>query len=120
MSDQEILAVFRESQDPVMSSGEVAEQIPISKRGTRNRLDKLVEEGQLQRKQISKPYVYWIPVPEFEDLDNIDQEYRLYKTMDKANEQYRNLSSESQQNIKERLKTKEESRDMNYPIQIVD
>lgn len=60
VTDTEILDVFREADDPVLSTAEVAERLPIQQRGTYNRLDKLVNEGMLERKTIAKVAVYWI------------------------------------------------------------
>lgn len=62
VTDEEILELFRESDDPVLSTAEVAEQIPIQRRGTLNRLQALVDEGRLEGKDIGgRNRVWWLP-----------------------------------------------------------
>jgi len=52
VTDDDLLDVFRSTSDPVLSTAEVAEQVPIKRRGTLNRLQSLEEDGALERKQI--------------------------------------------------------------------
>ena len=60
-TDDEILAVFRETPDPVLSTAEVAESLPIQRRGTLNRLRRLQEDGRLDSKQIGgRNTVWWL------------------------------------------------------------
>lgn len=61
VSDQDILAVFREASEPVLSTRDVADALPIKRRATHDRLNDLVETGGLARKRIGKSTVYWLP-----------------------------------------------------------
>jgi len=61
VTDEEILSLFRESQDPVLSTAEVAEQVPLKRRATYNRLRSLADEGRLESKQIGgRNTVWWL------------------------------------------------------------
>lgn len=61
VTDQEILKVFREHRDPVLSTAEVADQLPIKRRGTLNRLRRLEEQGEVVSKQIGgRNTVWWL------------------------------------------------------------
>lgn len=61
VTDDEILHVFREADDPVLSTDEVAARLPIKRRATYDRLASLQESGQLNGKQIAgKARVYWL------------------------------------------------------------
>ncbi|WP_227379413.1 hypothetical protein [Haladaptatus halobius] len=59
ITDAEIISVFRETADPVLATGEVADRVPLGRRGTLNRLDALAEEGKLRRKKLSKRSLVW-------------------------------------------------------------
>lgn len=61
VSDEEILDVFRESEDPFLIASEVAEGLPIGRRGVYNRLEKLADEGELNYKKIGgRGTVWWL------------------------------------------------------------
>jgi hypothetical protein len=61
ISDEEILAVFRDTEDPVLSTAEVTEQIPLKRRATYNRLRSLADGGRLKSKQIGgRNTVWWV------------------------------------------------------------
>lgn len=61
-TDDEILAVFRSSSDPVLTTKEVASQFDITHRGVRDRLEKLEEEGKLESKKVgARAIVWWDP-----------------------------------------------------------
>lgn len=61
-TDDDILELFRESDDPVLSTREVADQLSISRRATYERLRKLSEEGKLEAKKIGgRSFVWWRP-----------------------------------------------------------
>ena len=60
MSDEEILEVLREADEPVMTTGEIAEQLPIKRRGLRDRLTQLYEEGMIGRKDVGRQGPVWI------------------------------------------------------------
>lgn len=62
VSDEEILALFRETDDPVLSTAEVAEQVPLARRSVYDRLTSLRESGQLDAKEIGgRNTVWWVP-----------------------------------------------------------
>lgn len=61
MTDKEILNLFRESQDPVLSTAEVAEHLPLARRSVYDRLVALRDEGKLTSKQIGgRNTVWWL------------------------------------------------------------
>ena len=60
VTDEEILCVFQESDDPVLFTGDVADELPIGHNGTRMRLTELEEEGHLKKKQRGKAIVCWL------------------------------------------------------------
>lgn len=60
VKDSEILRVFAESDDPVLFTGEVADEIGFSNQGTLPRLKKLAEMGFLKSKTGGKVPVWWI------------------------------------------------------------
>lgn len=62
VSDEEILAVFREAEDPVLIASEVAEHLPIGRRGVYDRLEKLEDRGAVTSKKVGgRATVWWSP-----------------------------------------------------------
>ena len=59
VSDAEILDVFRESSDPVLTTKEVAKQLDIGQRGTFDRLDQLAEDDKIEMKKIGETGAVW-------------------------------------------------------------
>ncbi len=60
-ADRDILDVFRSSSDPVLSTAEVAESLPIKRRATLNRLRRMSQDGDLKSKQIGgRNTVWWL------------------------------------------------------------
>ena len=61
VSNEEIIDVFRTTDDPVVSTAEVAAQLPIKRRATLNRLETLEEEGRVDSKAIGgRNRVWWL------------------------------------------------------------
>jgi len=61
VTDTDLLDVFRSTTDPVLSTAEVADAVPIKRRGTLNRLRRLEEEGRLESKRIGgRNTVWWL------------------------------------------------------------
>lgn len=61
VTDQELLTVFRESRDPVLSTSEVADELPIQRRSTLTRLRTLEEQDEVESKQIGgRNTVWWL------------------------------------------------------------
>lgn len=62
ISDDEILQVFTDASDPVLTTNEVAEAIDMSRRGAYSRLDELANEDKLKRKKVGQTgAVWWYP-----------------------------------------------------------
>ncbi len=62
VSDEEILKIFRQSADPVLTASEVATEIPIKRRSVYDRLVQLEEEGLLESKKVGgRTTVWWLP-----------------------------------------------------------
>ena len=60
-TDKDILGVFRSTSDPVLSTSEVADELPIKRRGTLDRLRSLKDDGDLDSKQIGgRNTVWWL------------------------------------------------------------
>lgn len=61
VSDEDLLTVFRSTNDPVLSTAEIANEVPIKRRGTLRRLRNLEESGTLESKQIGgRNTVWWL------------------------------------------------------------
>ena len=61
VTDDDLLDVFYSTTDPVLSTAEVAERVPIKRRGTLNRLQALEDDGHLESKQIGgRNTVWWL------------------------------------------------------------
>lgn len=61
VTDADLLDVFRETADPVLSTAEVSDALPIKRRGTLNRLRALEDAGELDSKQIGgRNTVWWV------------------------------------------------------------
>lgn len=62
VTDEEILAVFKSSSEPVLTTSEVAAEFDITHRGLRNRLENLEEEDKLRSKKVgARAIVWWDP-----------------------------------------------------------
>ncbi len=59
VSDEEILAVFVNADDPVLMADEVAESLPIGRRAVYNRLRSLEEQGTLKSKKTGARSTVW-------------------------------------------------------------
>jgi len=62
--DENILEIFEETTDPVLATSEVAEELPIGKRATLNRLEDLAERDELEWKDIGVGRVWWRAEPD--------------------------------------------------------
>jgi len=62
VTDDEILQLFRDTDDPVLSTAEVTEQLSIKRSATYKRLSTLRGDGQLTGKDIGgRNTIWWIP-----------------------------------------------------------
>jgi len=61
VTDADLLDVFRGTSDPVLSTAEVADSVPIKRRGVLSRLRSLEADGDLDSKQIGgRNTVWWV------------------------------------------------------------
>lgn len=66
ITDSEILAVFRSTSDPVLTTGEVASQLDITHRAVRDRLEKLDDNKRIKSKKVgARAKVWWDPTYTF-------------------------------------------------------
>jgi Fe2+ or Zn2+ uptake regulation protein len=62
VTDDELLQIFRDHPDPVLSTREVTEQVPLKRRAVYNRLSALQESGKLRGKKVGgRSTIYWLP-----------------------------------------------------------
>lgn len=61
VSDEEILDVFRNAADPVLTTAEITEQVEIERRGLTTRLNSLAEQGLIRKKRVGQGAVWWHP-----------------------------------------------------------
>lgn len=59
VSDSEILEVFEQASDPVLTTKEVADEIGIGRRGTYDRLQKLADDKEIQMKKVGETAAVW-------------------------------------------------------------
>lgn len=59
VSDNEIIQVFEQCSDPVLTTREVADQLEIGHRGAFDRLKKLTDSGEIQMKKVGKSGAVW-------------------------------------------------------------
>jgi hypothetical protein len=59
VTDEDILALFDETTDPVLSTAEIADALPIGRRGVLDRLHNLDDEGKLEHKNIGGRNIVW-------------------------------------------------------------
>lgn len=60
----DVLAVFREADLPVLTSKEVAEEMGIARQTAYNKLEELVEQGDLHKKKVGARAVVYISLPD--------------------------------------------------------
>lgn len=61
VSDEEILEVFRQADDPVLTTAEITAQVEIERRGLTTRLNKLADDGTIRKKRVGQGAVWWHP-----------------------------------------------------------
>ena len=60
VEDREILQIFLETDEPVLFTGEVADEIGFSNQGTLPRLHSLADQGLLDSKDGGRSIVWWL------------------------------------------------------------
>lgn len=62
ITDDEILEVFKSNPDPALTTSELAEVLPIGRRGILDRLKELEEQGVLKSKKVGgRSKIWWYP-----------------------------------------------------------
>jgi hypothetical protein len=59
VADEDILNLFQETSDPVLTTSEVAEKLDIGHRGTFDRLERLADDDELKMKKVGHSGVVW-------------------------------------------------------------
>ncbi|MUW13740.1 hypothetical protein GJ633_03005 [Halorubrum sp. CBA1125] len=60
VTDEEIISLFRNSDDPVLTTAEVADELGFTLTGARKRLYSLEKVGNLSMKKAGNSPVWWI------------------------------------------------------------
>lgn len=60
VTDEEILSLFAEADEPVLTTSDVADRVGLTNKGTGERLHSLEERGLLRIKEAGRAYVWWI------------------------------------------------------------
>jgi hypothetical protein len=61
VQDSDIFSLFRDIDEPVLTTSEIANKLPIGQRATLNRLQKLESEGNMQKKKVGAKGAVWWP-----------------------------------------------------------
>jgi predicted ArsR family transcriptional regulator len=61
VSDDEIIQIMQESDDPIHSAGEIANVVGVTRQCVFNRLQQLQAEGRVERKKSGSRTVVWWP-----------------------------------------------------------
>jgi DNA-binding IclR family transcriptional regulator len=65
VSDETLLGIIRESDDPAISTAEITEEVSLSRRCVHGRLSDLVEEGLLESKgKAGGSRIWWLAQPD--------------------------------------------------------
>ena len=76
VTDQDVLKVFDFTDEPFLTSGEIAEQLPVSRAAINNRLNRMQEAGLVDRKETGARSAGWwatvAPAPSEETLRDIE------------------------------------------------
>lgn len=68
-NDTELEAVFRESDDPVLTAVEVADELGITQQAAHARLARAHERGEIKRKKTgARSVVWWLPGQSLDSL----------------------------------------------------
>ncbi|RLM83845.1 winged helix-turn-helix transcriptional regulator [Halobellus sp. Atlit-38R] len=60
VSDEEIISVIKEIEEPVVSASEVASRLGITRTSANMRMKRLRQKGMLSRKNVGNGYVWWL------------------------------------------------------------
>lgn len=59
ISDQDVLKVFDNADEPVLTASEIAEALPVTRQAVNYRLNRMHEEGTVDRKNAGASAVVW-------------------------------------------------------------
>jgi DNA-binding Lrp family transcriptional regulator len=63
MSDTDLIRMIQESEEwagrPFTSANELAERVDMTRQGVRQRLEQLVDNGEIKRHKPSRDVIYW-------------------------------------------------------------
>lgn len=59
VTENDILALFKEADAPVLTAAEIAEQLPLTRQAVNYRLKQLQEQGLVGRKEVGARAVVW-------------------------------------------------------------
>jgi CTP-dependent riboflavin kinase len=74
-TDREILSIFANSDEPVLSTTEIADTLSYSQGGTYKRLQQLGEEGLLRSKMIGDSKAWWLTDSGQRFLEDTDADF---------------------------------------------
>jgi GTP-sensing pleiotropic transcriptional regulator CodY len=68
VTDDEIISVFHEAEDPILTAGDVAEAVGVTRQSINSRLHRLNSEGRLETREVgSRARVWWLSDSESEE-----------------------------------------------------
>lgn len=71
VTDTDVIELFRNHPDPVLTAGDVAEEFELSRQGANKRLKQLHQKGKLERRKVgARAVVWWLPT----DYDRADSQ----------------------------------------------
>lgn len=58
----DVLEVMRQSDEPFITVGEITKQVDVTKKTVHDRLQELVDEGEVHRKKVgARAVIWWLP-----------------------------------------------------------
>jgi GTP-sensing pleiotropic transcriptional regulator CodY len=68
VTDDEIISVFHEAEGPILTAGDVAEAVGVTRQSINSRLHRLNSEGRLETREVgSRARVWWLSDSESEE-----------------------------------------------------
>jgi GTP-sensing pleiotropic transcriptional regulator CodY len=68
VTDDEIISVFHGAEDPILTAGDVAEAVGVTRQSINSRLHRLNSEGRLETREVgSRARVWWLSESESEE-----------------------------------------------------
>ena len=61
VSDDEIISLFREAEDPILTAGDVSEAVGVTRQAINSRLHRLNSEGRLEAREVgARARIWWL------------------------------------------------------------